>query len=213
VVDLGGKPLIVWSIESANAARCVDELVVSTDDPEIADVARRYGGPVPFLRPAHLAADDTPDWPVFAHAVEWLRTRDGTTPETVVWLRPTVPFRVPTDIEACVAELRSSGASAVRTLVEARQHPYWSVRLEQGRVTPFIDGLQLAKYPRRQALPPVYHPAGAVEAIRTENALRNGGLYEGEVRGIVIPPGRAVDIDSPFDLEVARALVAANGLR
>jgi CMP-N-acetylneuraminic acid synthetase len=208
IVDLGGKPLIAWSIEAARAANSMHRVLVSTDDEEIAEVARGFGAEVPFLRPAELARDDSSDWDVFLHAVEWLHSRDGKYPELVVWLRPTAPLRTVEDIEACLVEAKASGAAAVRTLVEATTHPYWCMALDQGRVRPFLDGVDLTKYHRRQDLPPAFNLAGSVEVIRTRDAVANGELYGGEVRGIVVPRRRAIDIDSPFDLEVARALLA-----
>ena len=208
IVDLGGKPLIAWSIETALAAGCVDEVLVSTDDEEIVEIAQRHGASAPFLRPVELSRDDSSDWEVFLHAVEWLHGRDGHHPKIVVWVRPTAPFRSGDDIEGCVAELNASGASAVRTLIEAKNHPYWVMSLNQGRVRPFLDGIDLSRYHRRQDLPSAFSLAGSVEVIRTRDAVANGELYGGEVRGIVVPRHRSVDIDTPFDLDVARALLA-----
>jgi CMP-N-acetylneuraminic acid synthetase len=208
IVDLGGKPLIAWSIETALAASSVEEVLVSTDDEEIAGIARDFGAGAPFLRPAEFSGDESADWEVFLHAVEWLRDRDNGYPEIVVWLRPTVPFRSVDDVEACVAELKGSDAAAVRTLVETKAHPYWCMAMDQGLVRPFLDGIDLKAHHRRQALPPVFSLAGSVEVIRTRDAIANGELYGGEIRGVVVPRRRSLDIDTPFDLEVARALLA-----
>ena len=88
-----GHPLLAYSIAAGRQAESVGRVLVSTDDAEIVEVARRFGAEAPFLRPAELAGDDTPDLPVFEHALEWLRREEGYQPEVVVQLRPTSPVR------------------------------------------------------------------------------------------------------------------------
>ena len=99
-----------WTIETARACGTVERLIVSTDGSEIADVARRWGAETPFRRPPKLAQDDTPDEPVYRHALEWLDREEGYRPDAVVWLRPTAPLRSSEDIDGAVSVLRSSGA-------------------------------------------------------------------------------------------------------
>src|SRR4051812_883607 len=103
---LGGKPLIQWSIEAARAATELDRCIVSTDDEEIAEMARALGAEVPFLRPAEFAQDNTPDLPVFQHAIRWLGEHEGYRPAMVVHLRPTLPFREPRQIHHRAALVR-----------------------------------------------------------------------------------------------------------
>ncbi|MBT3921890.1 MAG: acylneuraminate cytidylyltransferase family protein, partial [Nitrospina sp.] len=90
---LDGKPLIAYSIEESLNCSLISRTIVSTDDPEIAEVARKYGAEAPFLRPSELAQDDTPDFPVFLHALEWLRANEDLSPDMFVQLRPTTPIR------------------------------------------------------------------------------------------------------------------------
>src|SRR5678816_951191 len=99
---IGGHPLIAYSIAAGLAAEHVDRVLVTTDDAEIADVARLYGADVPFRRPVELAADDTPDLPVFLHALEWLDREEGYRPEIIVHLRPTSPLRQVADIDEAI---------------------------------------------------------------------------------------------------------------
>ena len=113
---LAGKPLIAYTIEAARAATTLDRVIVSTDDEEIAGVARRYGGEVPFMRPAELAADDTPDAPVFLHALDWLAKEEGFDPELVVNLRPTSPFKTGVVIDEVVEVALETRADVVRTV-------------------------------------------------------------------------------------------------
>ncbi|MEK9195421.1 MAG: acylneuraminate cytidylyltransferase family protein, partial [Patescibacteria group bacterium] len=102
---LGGKPLIVWSIEVAKQSRYIDRIIVSTDNEEIAEVARSAGAEVPFLRPAEIAQDLTPDMPVFEHALAWLRENDNFIPEFIVHLRPTGPLRTAKEIDEAIEML------------------------------------------------------------------------------------------------------------
>ena len=93
ILPLAGKPLIAYSIEYSLNCSQIQRTLVSTDDPEIAEVARRYGAEVPFMRPTELAQDDTMDFPVFLNALEWLRAEEGSLPDLIVHLRPTTPLR------------------------------------------------------------------------------------------------------------------------
>jgi CMP-N,N'-diacetyllegionaminic acid synthase len=204
---LGGKPLIVWTIKQALAATSVDRVVVSTDDPEIAAVAKQHGAEVPFMRPAELAADDTPDLPVFLHALDELAAA-GYRPELAAWLRPTAPLRDVVDIDAAVALLQATGADCVRSICREDHHPFWSKRLEGDRLLPFVEGVRDADFPQRQLLPPAYRLNGAVDVARCASVHGAAGtLFDGDVRGYVMPAARSVDIDSELDFEVAELLI------
>ncbi len=113
---LAEKPLIAYTIQSAIKSKKINRLIVSTDDPEIAKVAEEYGAEVPFLRPASLAQDDTPDQPVFQHALESLKEHDGYEPDIVVHLRPTTPLKTPQTIDKVIEKMRETKADIVRTM-------------------------------------------------------------------------------------------------
>src|SRR5207237_942740 len=124
-------------------------------------VAKKEGAEVPFMRPSELAADDTPDFPVFTHAIEWLQKNEGWTPEIVIWLRPTSPLRASSDITQALELLTSTGADAVRSVTLTENHPYWMKLLDkQQRLTPLMPGFDEHSHPRRQTFPPVYHLNG-----------------------------------------------------
>jgi CMP-N-acetylneuraminic acid synthetase len=209
LAELGGRPLLAWAIEVAGECDLVTRTIVSTEDPEIAQVARDLGAEVPFVRPTELALDDTPDWPVFVHAVEGLQEVDGARPDVVVWLRPTAPFRIAKDISDCIRLLETSGANAVRTVCRVRQHPYWMVCLDGDRISSLLEPESSEGFFQRQKLPPVYIPNGAVDVISVEQTLQLGGLFEGDVRAVVMPEGRSLDIDSETELAQARTIVDA----
>jgi CMP-N,N'-diacetyllegionaminic acid synthase len=204
VRELAGKPVIAWTIEAALACRRLDRVVVSTDSEEIAELARSHGADVPFLRPAEHAQDDTPDDPVYLHALEWLAAHEGFEPDAVAWLRPTAPLRTAEDVEATLRILEQSGADCVRSVCAAEHHPYWMMRLNGDRLRPFVEGTEA--YYRRQLLPPVYRLNGAVDAVRC-STVAQVGLFEGDVRAYVMPPERSVDLDGELDFALAEILL------
>ncbi len=205
---LAGRPLICWTIDTALATSVLDRIIVTTDDREIAAIARQAGADVPFLRPAELARDETTDMPVYHHALQWLADEERYLPDIVVWLRPTAPLRIPVDIEQAVARLLTTGADWIRSICPVEHHPYWMYRLEDDRLQPFQPGLDTARFPRRQTLPPVYRLNGAVEVTWCRTILKKQLLYSGDVRGYIMPPERSIDIDTMIDFLTAEALLA-----
>lgn len=197
VRELAGKPVLVWTAEVALACPALDRVVVSTDDAEIAEVARACGLEVPFMRPAELAGDETPDLPVYLHALAALD--EGF--DAVAWLRPTAPLRTVTDIEAAIRVLAETGADAVRSVCVAEHSPYWMVRSDDGKLVPLLDEVPV----RRQLLRPVYRLNGAIDVARCAS-VRNE-LFGGEVRPYVMPAERSVDLDTELDFVLAEALL------
>jgi len=204
---LAGKPLVAWTIETALACPSLDRAIVSTDDEEIARIAQHYGAEVPFLRPTKLAQDDTPDLPVYQHALSWLAKQERYRPDIVVWLRPTAPLRTVQDVEAAIQLLIDSGADCVRSVCPAEHHPYWMKRLDGNRLVPFVNGIDESKYYRRQLLPPVYRLNGAVDVTWYRTVMEKGVLYSGDVRGYVMPVERSIDLDSELDFAIADLLL------
>jgi CMP-N,N'-diacetyllegionaminic acid synthase len=212
---LGGRPLLAWTIVSALAAKSLDRIIVSTDDAEIAGLARREGADVPFLRPAAIAADDTPDLPVFQHVLAELAARETYVPDAVVHLRPTQPFRTAEEIDAVVALLRTSGADCVKSVRPVTEHPFKMYRLRDGHLAPYLETDERRRRGPdvpRQSLEPVYLAAGLVDAIRRE--VIEAGSTEGRV---VVPylvdMARYVNLDSTRDFEIAEALLRTLGAR
>ena len=139
--EFAGAPLIAYSIAAGLRANTVTRVIVSTDDEEIAEVARAWGAEVPFLRPAELANDETPDYPVFCQALEWLAEHEGYRPEIVVQLRPTSPVRPITCVDDAVNLLLAHPeADCVRGVVPAGQNPYkmWTIDPKSGQMHPLL---------------------------------------------------------------------------
>ncbi len=202
---LAGRPLIAHSIEAAHASRTIDRVVVSTDDEEIAETARRYDADVPFLRPAPLAGDDTPDLPVFRHALEWFDEREGWRPEIIVHVRPTSPLRRPEDIDRAVGMLdERPEADSVRSVAEPMENPYkmWSVTPD-GWLAPILtsDFREPFNLPRQQ-LPDVYWQTGAIDATRRRTIMDMNSMTGERIAPLIVDALGTVDIDTQASLDL-----------
>jgi CMP-N,N'-diacetyllegionaminic acid synthase len=214
---VAGKPLIAWSIEAARQCIRIERVIVSTDDPEIAEAGRASGAEVPFLRPAELALDTTPDQPVLLHTLDWLQTHGGL-PDVLVLLRPTCPVRPAGLIDQVIEKLSSSGCDSVRTAHNVgHEHPYWMMRLEDDRATPFLDGYSVDNYYQRQMLPPLYRHNGVVDAFRVSSLRESASsekpnaIYGRDVRFVVLERDAYANIDSSRDLALAELLLRERG--
>jgi N-acylneuraminate cytidylyltransferase len=208
---LSGKPLIAHSIEQALQAGRISRVIVSTDDEEIAQTARRYGAEVPFLRPAELAQDHVQDLPVFQHALSWLQERESYRPAAVVQLRPTHPIRRPATIDAAIEVfLRRPDADSLRSVSVATQSPYkmWWIA-KDGCLAPVLrlnDGREAYNLPR-QSLPHVYWQNGYIDITRPRLILEGGTMSGRRILPFVIEePG--IDIDYAEHLDQAERLLA-----
>lgn len=209
---LGGKPLMQWTIEAALDARTLTRIVVSTEDEEIAAIARSCGAAVPFIRPAELACDDTPTLPVVQHALRALSTR-GEQFDAVCLLQPTNPFRKPSEIDHCVELLAASGADSVVSVlrVPSEYNPHWVYfRAPDGTLELSMGGTE--PLARRQVLPAAFHRDGSVYVTRRDVILRENSLYGRRVLGYETTRANVVNIDTAADWDRAEAMMQENGL-
>jgi N-acylneuraminate cytidylyltransferase len=206
---LAGKPLVAHAIEAALGGRYIRRVVVSTDDEEIAAVARQYGAEVPFLRPPELATDTASEWLAWHHAIRAV-SRDGCRPDFDVFVSvpATSPLRAPEDVDACIELLVASGADMVVTVTEARHNPYFNMVVLDDDQRPRIAITPPKEVCRRQDAPTVYDMTAVAFAARPAFVLATSRDWEGDIRAIVVPPERAVDIDTELDLEFAEFLLA-----
>jgi len=201
-----GKPLITYTIEAAQQSQYRLRVVVSTDDEEIAKVARAAGADVPFLRPPDLARDETPMFPVVQHALHWLEQHEGYRPELVVLLQPTSPLRRAEHIDQGVKLLLETNADSVISVCEAEHSPYWMRVLDsEGRVMPFIESQR--EYLRRQDLPAVYRLNGALLITRRRIIIDEDRLLGDDVRALVMAREDSIDIDDEIDFLLAESLL------
>lgn len=208
IAQVGGKPLIAWTIRAACAAPGIERVVVSTDSPRIAQVAIEYGAEVPFLRPAELAQDDTPSMDVLVHAIDWLDQNQNYQPDYVALLQPTSPLRSANDIQAAIQMAVEKDADSVISLVKVHQHPYTSKRMiEDGRLVPFME---IPGSVRRQDLPELYVPNGAIYLARRNLIIDQRTLYSEHTYAYVMPDERSIDVDEYWQLQLVDLIFQAN---
>jgi N-acylneuraminate cytidylyltransferase len=205
---LGGKPLIAHAIDIARANPRLTTVIVSTDDPAIADVARAHGAEVPFMRPPELATDTAPEVLAWCHAVEWYQRERGEF-DIFLSLPATSPFRHQEDVDACLDLLVGDpAADGVITVRDAERSPYFNM------VT--IDGTGYAglvirppeTVSRRQDAPVIYDVTTVAYAVRPAFILSGARLFDGRLRVVRVPAERALDIDTPYDFMLAEAIAA-----
>jgi len=215
--DFAGYPLIAWSIAAGLQAHTVSRTLVSTDDAEIASVAREWGAETPFLRPPELAQDRTTDLPVFEHALKWLEDIEGYKPDIVIQLRPTSPIRPKDCIDSAVKILmENADADCVRGVVAASQNPYkmWRFNGYDKPMNPLleVEGITEPYNAPRQILPPTYWQTGHIDVIRTSTISRKHSLTGNVIYPHVIDSRYTVDIDTPADWAKYESLVYHGGL-
>jgi CMP-N,N'-diacetyllegionaminic acid synthase len=202
---LGGKPLILYTIEAARASGVLDRLILSTDDPAAAAIAREHGCEVPFVRPPELSADDTPHLPVMQHALGWLRTHERYEREWLMTLLPTSPLRQPAHVREAVALARATGADSVIGVDEMPPHfnPMRAVTVDaEGWARLFVGNQPVKRRPgRRQDMPPAWVMNGAMYLCRSALLFDpvEPNQYGDRVAAMVMPPPYGLNLDEPED--------------
>jgi CMP-N,N'-diacetyllegionaminic acid synthase len=203
---LAGRPLIDYTARAARESGVLDRVILSTDSEEIADIGRRCGLEAPFIRPAHLAADDTPMLPVVRHAIDTLAA-DGWIADVIVLLQPTSPLRRAAHVRDVVERLRSSKADSVVTVVEVPRHlsPDYVMRIESGLLKPFLPEGQ--RVTRRQDARPAFSRDGTAYAFWRATIERYGTIYGERCEPLVIDAADSLSIDSPEDWAAAERVL------
>ncbi len=203
-----GKPLIAYTIETALAARHLfHRIIVSTDDAEIAQVARGCGADVPFLRPAEMADDHAPMAPTMRHAVEFVEREDGVTIDWICLLQPTEPFRTVDDMTECIRLARAGECESVISVTQVfAVHPVLMKRIEDGRLVPFC--VEEPEGTRRQDYhPPAYMRNGAIYLTRRDVLMERGSIWGRVITPYVMPEERSVGVDTELDLRLVELLM------
>ena len=207
LAKLAGRPLLHYALSAALAARTPRRVVVSSENATILEAAAQYGPNVALPRPRELAADDTPSHPVAVHALEACEADGDEAYDYLLLLQATSPLVTPQDIDGVIRTLIETGADSCVTVVRSRDHPSKLKQLEGDRLLPYAGEERTYA---RQALPALYKRNGACYAVQ-RLVLLSGSLYGQDVRAVVMPRERSVDIDEPLDLEYAEFLLARQG--
>jgi CMP-N-acetylneuraminic acid synthetase len=199
---LGGKPLILWTVEAALAAARLSRVVVSSDSEEILAIARTAGAETPFVRPAALAADDTPALPVVKHAVEHLRT-EGWHADAVVLLQATSPFRTAAHIDEAITLLTERGTDSAVSVCELKHThaPHSAMVLNRDRIEPFLAYDEHKNL--RQLKPTAFFRTGGIYAVTTSCLFSKDSLYGDSITPVFMDQLSAIDIDDEFDFACA----------
>ncbi len=204
---LGGRPLVVWSIEHAKAVKRISRVIVSTDSAAIADIALAAGAEVPFSRPVELAQDDSPEWMVWRHAMAHLRDSDGAGPDVLIVVPATAPLRAVADLERCLDEYEKGDADVIITVTEAHRSPYFNMVKANANGTVELVIPPSHSIARRQDTPEVFDMSTVAYVVRPDFLMARDGLFDGRVRPVRVPVERAIDIDTPLDFLVAECLM------
>ncbi len=207
IAMIGGQPLLAYTCHAALSSKRLTRVILSTDESAVADIGRHYGIEVPFLRPVELAKDDIPMLDVVQHGLRMLEEMENYRPEVVVLLQPTSPLRRAEHIDEAVDILLKTGADSVVSVVEVPHqfNPVSLMHLEEGRLLPYVESPPIL---RRQDKPRLYARNGpAVLAVQREVLIKKNSLYGNDCRPLVMNTEDSVDIDCPFDLDLAEFLL------
>ncbi len=202
ITPLAGEPLIKYSIDAALQSKYIDYVLISTDDAEIAEISKKFGAKVPFLRPKELASDTAKTIDAVLHAIETLQEA-GETFDSLVLLQPTSPLRTAEDIDGAVETFYQNNRRPVVSVSEVSDHPILIRTIEQTpegeRLKPLLEGSSTV---RRQDMPPFYRVNGSIYINPFEEIRRTTSFNDNPVP-FVVPTSRSVDIDEPLDLVLA----------
>ena len=209
LMDLGGKPVLAYSIDAASASKRLDRTILSTDDEEIRQAAINLGVAAPFLRPAEFATDKSIVFPTIRHTLKWLEENENYRPEYILLLQAASGvFRTADDIDSCIDLILEKNADSVVTYTKSKQHPFWMKKLvDDGRLEEYIPGAENPANLQRQWLPEVYYPTGFVYVAKTTMVEQQDSFYSNKSYPYFIEQERAIDIDSLNDLLLARLII------
>jgi CMP-N-acetylneuraminic acid synthetase len=209
---VAGRSLLARAIAAAKGAKTVSRVIVSTDDPQFAELAKAEGAEVPFLRPPQFATDAAPIVDAIAHLLETLKESEGYAPEFLALLQPTSPFTLPEDVDGAFKALLSSGADAAVTLCQSEVKPDWLRRVgPDGFLQPFAK-LDVPPHTPRQAMPKTLRLNGAVYWVKVATLLACRSFVPPRCAPYEMPALRSVDIDSELDLLIAGLIAKEYGL-
>ena len=202
IQKLGKLPLIAHTIQSAKDSKKVNRIIVSTDSKKIAEISKKFGAEVPFLRPKKISADNSSTLDVVQHTVQFLQKVENYTPDIITILLPTSPFRSPNLIDESIELLKKTNATSVVSVFKSKEHAFKAFLPKGGFLKPFKSNYR--KYYRRQLLPDFYHTTGAAYTFWFDTLEKFGHYYGPRMKPIISTKDEMnIDIDSVFDLFVA----------
>ena len=211
IKPLNGTPLIGWSIKIAKKIDRVSRVIVSTDSEEIAKIALEYGADVPFMRPKDLALDDSPEWLVWRHAINYLENQQGEKIDGLVVLPVTAPLRSVDDVNNCINLFEEGGVDSIITVSEASRSPYFNMVFSDNKGYSSLVINPHKEIARRQDAPKVFDRTTVAYIVDPKFVKKFDGIFEGRVKSVIIPPERAIDIDTMLDFKITECLFLEQG--
>lgn len=203
---LNGTPLIGWSIKIAKEIKRVSSVIVSTDSKEIAKIALEYGAEVPFMRPENLALDNSPEWLVWRHSINYLESQQSEKIDALVVLPVTAPLRSIRDVNKCIDLFEKKKADSVITVSESSRNPYFNMIVKDSKGYSSLVIQPDKEIKRRQDAPQIFDMTTVAYVVSTSFVKTHNDIFEGRVKSIIIPPERAIDIDTILDFKIAEYL-------
>jgi len=206
IKPLNGIPLIGWSINTAKQINRASRIIVSTDSEEIAKLALEYGAEVPFIRPKELAQDNSPEWLVWRHAVDYIENNNSESVDAIIVLPVTAPLRSSDDINACINLFEEGAADSIITVCSSHRNPYFNMTVNNNEYASLVISSE-SKIIRRQDAPEVFDMTTVAYVVSKNFVKNHNGIFEGKVKSVVIPRERAVDIDDLMDFKIAELML------
>jgi N-acylneuraminate cytidylyltransferase len=207
ILEIGGVPLIAWSIKHAKSCPSIERVIVSTDSEKIKTVALEYGADVPFMRPAELATDTASELSAWRHAIKELERIDGAYPEIIISLPATSPLRITSDIDRALERYGEGDVDVVIGVTPAHRNPFFNIVNFDDNRHVHIVGNQISGIQRRQDAPEVFDITTVVYIANSNYVLNNDSLFNGRVGAVHIPQDRSIDIDTLYDFEIAKMML------
>ncbi|MCK5030069.1 MAG: acylneuraminate cytidylyltransferase family protein [Thermoplasmatales archaeon] len=205
IIKINGKPLIQYTIEVAKESKLIDRVIVSTDDDEIAKISKKLGAEVPFIRPAELAKDDTPTFPVIKHALKWLKENENYMPDLIVLLEPTFPLRTVEKVDEAIKVITSDEeADSLRGVCEPFQNPF-KMWVPCGKyLEPLIKENETMHEKPRQNLKKVLWQNGYIYISRYRTIMDKKSFHGEKVLPFILSKNSFIDIDTEEDLKLMK---------
>jgi len=207
IKQLNGIPLIGWSIKIAKQIDRISRVIVSTDSEEIAKIALEYGAEVPFMRPENLALDNSPEWPVWRHSINYLENQQSEKIDALVVLPVTAPLRTIRDVNKCIDLFEKGGIDSVITVSKSNRNPYFNMISNDSKGYSSLVIQSDKGIVRRQEAPQVFDMTTVAYVVDVNFVKEFNGIFEGKVKSVTIPVERAIDIDTMLDFKVAECLL------
>ncbi len=211
IYPLLGKPLLYYTIKEAKRSKYIDRLICSTDSKEIANIAKRYGCEIPFLRPPHFSRDESPDLEWYRHALIWLKKKENYEPDLVINLRPTAPLRTAKQIDQAIKTVVDCDADGLKTVAQTDKHPHKMWRIKKGVfLEPYLQTAFRLKYGPdvpRQKLEPIYWQNAVIDITRPKFILKENRIFGDKLVTMIMSLEDSVDLDSILDFKIATQIM------